>query len=66
MFSFLTTYISYIGKLCESSSMTKVSWSEDIVLVRIEENDITWSNVFMHNWMSILLLMSYKEKHLQM
>ena len=31
-----------------------------------KKNDITWSNVFMQNWTSISLLMSYKEKHLQM
>ena len=31
----------------------------------LNKNDITWSNLFTQNWMLILLLMSYEEKHLQ-
>ena len=44
------SWIVYIGKLCESSTMTHIYWKKDIVFKRIEKN-ITWSNLFMKNWM---------------
>ena len=35
--------------------MTQIYRSEDIVFIRIENKDITWSDVFMQNWMSNVL-----------
>ena len=58
VFSFRTICIVYTGKLRESSTMAQI-----IILKRgycihthWKKNDITWSNVFMPNWMSFLLL----------
>ena len=37
VFSFGTTCIVYIGKLCERSTLTHIYWREDILSIRIEK-----------------------------
>ena len=36
----------YVGKLCESSTMTQIYWSEDIVFIRIEKKMISRDQMY--------------------
>ena len=53
MFSFRTTCIVYIGQLYESSSMTQIYRSEDIVCKRIEKK---WYQVVSDFWIKFQIL----------
>lgn len=53
--------VFFFRTFCLQCSYYVICWSKEIIFIRIEKNNITWSNVFKQNWMSISLSTSYQK-----